>query len=61
LGSSPSVHPDDNEAFLMLGESVASAKGIDDGMKHGAGHPLGPLAMVDMIGLYVCLAMMDVL
>jgi 3-hydroxybutyryl-CoA dehydrogenase len=50
-----------NEAFCLLAEHTASAKEIDDGMKLGANHPIGPLALGDLIGLDVCLAVMDVL
>lgn len=50
-----------NEAFFLLGERIASAEEIDQGMKLGANHPIGPLALGDMIGLDVCLAVMDVL
>jgi 3-hydroxybutyryl-CoA dehydrogenase len=50
-----------NEAFFVLGEGIASADEIDQGMKLGANHPIGPLALADMIGLDVCLAVMEVL
>lgn len=49
-----------NEAFFVLAEGVASAEDIDAGMKLGCNHPIGPLALADMIGLDVCLAVMDV-
>jgi 3-hydroxybutyryl-CoA dehydrogenase len=49
-----------NEAIFVYGEGVASAKEIDDGMKLGCNHPLGPLALTDMIGLDVLLAVMEV-
>jgi 3-hydroxybutyryl-CoA dehydrogenase len=49
-----------NEAFCVLAEGVAVAEEIDAGMKLGANHPIGPLALADMIGLDVCLAVMDV-
>jgi len=49
-----------NEAFFVLSEGVASAEDIDAGMKLGCNHPIGPLALADMIGLDVCLAVMDV-
>ncbi|VVD27529.1 3-hydroxybutyryl-CoA dehydrogenase [Paraburkholderia dioscoreae] len=49
-----------NEAFFLLGERVATAEEIDAGMKLGANHPLGPLALADMIGLDVCLSVMEV-
>ena len=50
-----------NEAIFLYGEGVASAKEIDEGMKLGCNHPLGPLALTDMIGLDVLLAVMEVL
>lgn len=50
-----------NEAVFMLSEGVASAEDIDTAMKKGANHPIGPLALADMIGLDVCLAIMDTL
>ena len=49
-----------NEAFYVLSEGVASAEDIDAGMKLGCNHPIGPLALADMIGLDVCLAIMEV-
>jgi 3-hydroxybutyryl-CoA dehydrogenase len=49
-----------NEAFFLLAEGVASAEEIDQGMKLGANHPIGPLALADLIGLDVCLSVMDV-
>ncbi len=50
-----------NEAVGILSEGVASAEDIDAAMKLGANHPMGPLALGDLIGLDVCLAIMDVL
>ncbi len=50
-----------NEAFYALYEGVASAEAIDNGMKLGANHPMGPLALGDLIGLDTCLAIMEVL
>lgn len=50
-----------NEAIFCLDEGVASAEDIDNGMKFGCNHPMGPLALADMIGNDVCLAIMDVL
>ncbi|MGI6413137.1 MAG: 3-hydroxybutyryl-CoA dehydrogenase [Syntrophomonadaceae bacterium] len=50
-----------NEAMYALMEGVATAEDIDASMKLGAGHPMGPLALADMIGLDVCLAIMQVL
>lgn len=50
-----------NEAVCILNEGVASAEDIDTAMKLGCNHPMGPLALGDLIGLDVCLAIMDVL
>lgn len=50
-----------NEAIGIYAEGVASATDIDDAMKMGANHPMGPLALGDLIGLDVCLAVMEVL
>ena len=50
-----------NEAIGILGDGLADAEGIDTAMKLGANHPMGPLALGDLIGLDVCLAIMDVL
>lgn len=50
-----------NEAVGILAEGIADAEGIDNAMKLGANHPMGPLALGDLIGLDVCLAIMDVL
>jgi len=50
-----------NEATYLLSEGVTSAADIDTAMKLGANHPIGPLALADMIGLDVCLAVMEVL
>lgn len=50
-----------NEAVGILAEDIASAEDIDTAMKLGANHPMGPLALGDLIGLDVCLAIMDVL
>ena len=49
-----------NEAFFVLDSGIASADDIDTGMKLGCNHPIGPLALADMVGLDVCLAVMDV-
>ena len=49
-----------NEAFFVLAEGVASAEEIDAGMKLGANYPIGPLALADLIGLDVCLSVIDV-
>ena len=50
-----------NEASFILQEGIASVEDIDTAMKYGANHPMGPLALGDLIGLDVCLAIMDVL
>ena len=50
-----------NEAVYALAEGLASAQQIDEAMKLGANHPIGPLALCDMIGLDVELAVMNVL
>jgi 3-hydroxybutyryl-CoA dehydrogenase len=49
-----------NEAFFVLAEGLASPEDIDAGMKLGCNHPVGPLVLADMIGLDVCLAVMEV-
>jgi 3-hydroxybutyryl-CoA dehydrogenase len=50
-----------NEAIFALAEGLASAQEIDDAMRLGCNHPIGPLALCDMIGLDVQLAVMQVL
>lgn len=50
-----------NEAAGLYADGTASAEDIDTAMKLGANHPMGPLALADMIGLDVCLAIMEVL
>ncbi|CAN5380862.1 3-hydroxybutyryl-CoA dehydrogenase [soil metagenome] len=50
-----------NEAIFALGEGVATREGIDQVMKLGMNHPMGPLALADLIGLDVCLDIMVVL
>jgi 3-hydroxybutyryl-CoA dehydrogenase len=50
-----------NEAVFCLMEGVADADAIDKVMKLGMNHPLGPLALADLIGLDTCLAIMEVL
>src|SRR5262245_10622671 len=50
-----------NEAILCVQEGIASAEAVDQVMTLGMKHPLGPLALADLIGLDVCLAIMDVL
>ncbi|MBV8088986.1 MAG: 3-hydroxybutyryl-CoA dehydrogenase [Alphaproteobacteria bacterium] len=48
-----------NEAFFVLAEGNASATEIDEGMKLGCNHPIGPLALADLVGLDVVLAVMQ--
>lgn len=50
-----------NEAVGILADGVATKEDIDNAMKLGANHPMGPLALGDLIGLDVCLAIMEVL
>ncbi|MEQ6916777.1 3-hydroxybutyryl-CoA dehydrogenase [Halomonas aquatica] len=50
-----------NEAAFLVQEGAATPEAIDQAMKLGAAHPLGPLALADLIGLDVCLAIMEVL
>lgn len=50
-----------NEAVGIYAEGIASVEGIDTAMKLGANHPMGPLALGDLVGLDVCLAIMEVL
>lgn len=50
-----------NEAAYALKEGVASKEDIDEAMKHGSHHPMGPLALADLIGLDTCLAILEVL
>jgi 3-hydroxybutyryl-CoA dehydrogenase len=49
-----------NEAIFALQEGVASAEDIDNGMKLGCNHPIGPLALADLVGLDTLLAIMHV-
>ncbi|HBY02171.1 MAG TPA: 3-hydroxybutyryl-CoA dehydrogenase [Rikenellaceae bacterium] len=50
-----------NEGVAILADGVATKEEIDEAMKLGANHPMGPLALGDLIGLDVCLAIMEVL
>ncbi|MCL7931295.1 3-hydroxyacyl-CoA dehydrogenase NAD-binding domain-containing protein [Halomonas llamarensis] len=50
-----------NEAAFLVQEGAATPDAVDDAMKLGAAHPMGPLALGDLIGLDVCLAIMEVL
>jgi 3-hydroxybutyryl-CoA dehydrogenase len=53
--------PSINEAVSILADGVATAENIDEAMKLGANHPIGPLALGDLVGLDVCLAIMETL
>ena len=74
IGKTPVVAKDDagfvvnrllipmiNEAVGVLADGTASEKDIDTAMKLGANHPMGPLELGDLVGLDVCLAIMEVL
>jgi len=50
-----------NEAIFVYSEGVATVDDIDAAMKLGANHPMGPLALADLIGLDICLSVMEVL
>lgn len=50
-----------NEAIFIYSEGIASVEGIDNAMKLGLNHPMGPLALGDLVGLDVVLAIMEVL
>ena len=50
-----------NEGIGILADGVADVEGIDTAMQLGANHPMGPLALGDLIGLDVCLAIMETL
>ncbi|MFP4015847.1 MAG: 3-hydroxybutyryl-CoA dehydrogenase [Halanaerobiales bacterium] len=50
-----------NEAIFLLYEGIASKNDIDLSMKYGSNHPMGPLALADLIGLDVCLSIMETL
>ena len=50
-----------NEAVGIYADGVASVEGIDTAMQLGAYHPMGPLALGDLVGLDICLAIMEVL
>ena len=50
-----------NEAMYCLMEGLATVEAIDTTMKLGANHPMGPLELADLIGLDVCLSIMEVL
>jgi 3-hydroxybutyryl-CoA dehydrogenase len=50
-----------NEAILCVQEGVATAEAVDQVMTLGMKHPLGPLALADLIGLDVCLAILEVM
>ena len=50
-----------NEAIFCVQDGIATAGGVDEVMKLGMNHPIGPLALADLIGLDVCLSIMKVL
>jgi 3-hydroxybutyryl-CoA dehydrogenase len=50
-----------NEAVYCVMEGVATAEAVDTVMKLGMAHPMGPLALADLIGLDVCLSILNVL
>ena len=50
-----------NEAIFALMEGVATKEAIDEVMKLGMAHPMGPLTLADLIGLDVCLGILEVL
>jgi 3-hydroxybutyryl-CoA dehydrogenase len=50
-----------NEAAFCVMEGVATPEAVDDIMKLGMNHPMGPLALADLIGIDTCLAIMNVL
>ncbi len=50
-----------NEGVFVLSEGVSDVEGIDTAMKLGANHPMGPLELGDLVGLDVCLAIMEIL
>jgi len=50
-----------NEAISIYSEGIATIEDIDTAMKSGANHPIGPMALADLIGLDVCLNIMDIL
>ncbi len=50
-----------NEAIFCVQDGIAAAAGVDEVMKLGMNHPIGPLALADLIGLDVCLSIMKVL
>ncbi len=61
FGANRILMPMLNEAMFCLMEGVASKEAIDDVMKLGMNHPMGPLTLADFIGLDTCLAIMEVL
>lgn len=50
-----------NEAIIVVNEGISTAEEVDEAMKFGANHPMGPLALADLIGLDTVLAIMEVL
>ncbi len=55
------IDPMINEAVFLLEEGTGTAEDIDNGCKYGLNHPMGPLALADLIGLDVMVAIMDTL
>jgi 3-hydroxybutyryl-CoA dehydrogenase len=53
--------PEINEGIGIYAEGIATAEDIDEAMRLGANHPMGPLALGDLVGLDVCLAIMETL
>ena len=49
-----------SSSSLNVADGVASVEGIDTAMKLGANHPMGPLELGDLVGLDICLAIMEV-
>ncbi|MFZ5841767.1 MAG: 3-hydroxyacyl-CoA dehydrogenase family protein [Pseudomonadota bacterium] len=48
-----------NEAASLVAEKIAAPADIDDAMKFGANHPMGPLALADLIGIDVCVSILE--
>ena len=48
-----------NEAIIVLENGIASKEDIDTAMMYGANHKMGPLALADLVGLDICLAIME--
>jgi 3-hydroxyacyl-CoA dehydrogenase len=61
LHRQPDTHAHANEAVYCLYQGVGPRENIDTVMRLGANHPMGPLALADLIGLDTCLAIMETL